>query len=112
MAADTLRFYLDENLPVEIARQLQSRGIEAVTVRDLGQLGDNDPNHLTRATKMGYVLCTQDDDFLALAASGFAHEGIVFGIQRRHYIGDWVKFLELLHAVSTREQMRGNVEYL
>lgn len=32
----SLRFYLDENVPVEIARQLKARNIEAVTVRDLG----------------------------------------------------------------------------
>ncbi len=112
MAADTLRFYLDENLPIEIARQLKARGIEAITVRDLKQLGDNDASHLIRATEMGYVLCTQDDDFLTLAASGMAHKGIVFGIQERHYIGAWVKFLALLHAVATPDEMRGHVEYL
>ncbi|MDQ7028127.1 MAG: DUF5615 family PIN-like protein [Anaerolineae bacterium] len=36
MAAQNLRFYLDENIPVEIAKQLQSRGIDVVTARDLG----------------------------------------------------------------------------
>ena len=33
------RFYLDENVQVVIAEQLRKRGIEAVTVRDLGTLG-------------------------------------------------------------------------
>ncbi len=32
----TLRFYLDENMSIAIADQLKQRGIDAVTVRDLG----------------------------------------------------------------------------
>lgn len=40
--AESLCFYLDENLPVEIARQLRLRGIDVVTARDLGLLGVGD----------------------------------------------------------------------
>lgn len=58
MADEEIRFYLDENLPVEIARQLASRGIEAVTARDLGLLGAADLTHLVRARELGYVFCT------------------------------------------------------
>lgn len=76
---ETLRFHLDENVFLAVAEQLQLRGIEVVTVRDLGRLVDSDDNHLARATAMGYVLCTHDDDFLTLAASGEAHAGIVLG---------------------------------
>ena len=35
-----IRFYLDENAPVAIAEQLKRRHIEAITVRDLKELGD------------------------------------------------------------------------
>ena len=88
MAADTLQFYLDENLPVEIERQLKGRGINVVTVRDLGLLGDADINHLQRATEMNRVFCTYDVDFVRLAASGAEHAGIVLGQQDIHYIGE------------------------
>jgi len=77
-----------------IADQLKRRGIEAVTVRDLGLLGIADVNHLVRATGMGYVL------------------GIVLGQQKRHWIGEWVKGLEIMHAVYTAENMQNRVEYL
>jgi hypothetical protein len=50
-----IRFYLDENVPTEIARQLRLSGIDAISARDLGQLGDSDPNHLRRATSMGRI---------------------------------------------------------
>lgn len=110
--ATRVRFYLDENVPVAIARQLQRRGIDAVTVRDLGLLGDEDINHLERATSLGRVLCTHDADYVDLATSGVKHAGIVFGQQHKHTIGDWVRFLELVHGVYDAEEMHNLVEYL
>ena len=110
--APGIHFYLDENLPVAVATQLQRRGLTAVTVRDLGFLGDSDANHLARATRLGYVLCTNDADYVDLAAAGYAHAGIVFGQQHKHGVGDWVRFLELLAAVYDPEEMLNRVEYL
>jgi predicted nuclease of predicted toxin-antitoxin system len=49
-----LRFYLDENVQIVIAEQLRKRGIDAVTVRDLGMLGDEDTTHLARVTEHVY----------------------------------------------------------
>ena len=111
MAAD-IRFYLDENVPTVVAEQLRLRGIEAVTVRDLGVLSDTDLNHLTRATQMGYVLCTHDTDYLQMVALGVEHAGIVFGRQLTQSVGEWVKGLVLIQAVNTVEDMRNHVEYL
>ncbi|MCB9077995.1 MAG: DUF5615 family PIN-like protein [Anaerolineaceae bacterium] len=110
--ADKIRFYLDENVPIAISVQLKRRHIDAVTVRDLGVLGDSDVNHLRRATEMGYVLCTHDVDYIELAATGTAHTGIVFGQQHRHNIGDWVRFLELLHTLYESDEMRNRIEYV
>ena len=107
-----LRFYLDENVPVEVARQLKSRGIEAVTVHDLSLLGEDDINHLQNATELGCVLCTYDSDFLQLASSGLQHSGLVFGQQDIHYIGEWVNWLTLMHAVYTSEEMSNRIEFL
>lgn len=112
MLATPVRFYLDENMQLAIAEQLQRRGIEAVTVLGLGLLGDEDINHLERATAMNHVLCTHDADYIELAASGIEHTGIIFGQQEKHSIGDWVKFLELIHGVYSAEEMRNLVEYL
>lgn len=110
--AAKIRFYLDENVPVIVARQLHARQIEAVTVRDLGMLGASDEAHLAKAKEMGRVLCTNDADYLRFAAEGVSHAGIVFGQQDQHYIGEWVNFLTLVHAVYTPEEMVDRVEYL
>lgn len=37
-----LRFYLDENVNPMVSEQLRQHGIDAVTARDLGVLGDAD----------------------------------------------------------------------
>ena len=108
----SLRFYLDENVPVQVARQLRLRNIDAVTVRDLGLLGVDDRNHLQNATEQGRVLCTYDADFLHLAASGAEHAGIVFGQQDLHYIGEWVNWLTLMHAIYSTDEMKNRVEFL
>lgn len=63
-----IRLYLDENLSPKIAEQLKLRGSDAVSVRDLGTLGDSDESHLERATRLGRVLVTSDVDFLRFAA--------------------------------------------
>jgi hypothetical protein len=73
-----LRFYLDENVPTEVGRQLRSSGIDAVTARDLGRLGERDTNHLQSAAAQSRMLCTHDQDFLRLAAEGVEHAGIAF----------------------------------
>ncbi len=110
--AGTIRFYLDENVPVAVAEQLRRRGIEAVTARDQGRLGDSDANHLRRAAAMGYVFCTHDADYVEMAVLGVEHPGIVFGQQHKHGIGDWIRFLELIAAAYEPWEMRDRVEYI
>ena len=58
-----IRLYLDENLSPRIAEQLRRRGVDIVTVYDLGVAGDTDESHLERATGLNRVLVTADTDF-------------------------------------------------
>lgn len=99
-------------MPVAVATQLRRRNIPVVTARDLEALGESDINHLQRAVTMGAVFCTHDADFVEMAAQGMPHAGIVFGQQHKHGIGDWVRFLELIHAVLEPEDLINQVEYL
>lgn len=66
-----IRVYIDENLSPKIAEQLRLRGVDSVSVRDTGGLGDKDRDHLTRATREGRVLVTADADFLRMAPTRF-----------------------------------------
>jgi len=112
VSAAVISLYLDENLSPRIAEQLRRRGIDVVTVHDVGALGDTDENHLHRATSLGRVLCTHDEDYLILAASGVEHAGIVHGVQEKHGIGDWVNGLELICSVYSLADMVNHIEYL
>ena len=107
-----IRLYFDESVEVAIAEQMKQRGIDAVTVRDLGLRGDTDINHLRRASEMGRVLCTYDTDFLRLHASGHLHTGIAFGFHDRTTYGDWVRGLELICGVLSAEDMKNRIEFL
>ncbi len=112
MTDQRIRFYLDENVPVVIAAELKKRGIDAVTVRDLGLLGDDDLSHLRWAAEQGRILCTYDKDYTRLAKQGIEHKGIVFISGKRRAIGVLVKRLEQVYLTYTRDDMRNKVEYL
>jgi predicted nuclease of predicted toxin-antitoxin system len=107
-----LRFYFDENVQVAVSEQLRRAGFDVVSAHDLGTLGEEDTKHLQRATEMGRVLCTYDDDFLALANQGFEHAGIVFAQHEKTSIGDWVREIRSLYAAITAEQAQGQVFYV
>lgn len=104
-----IKFYLDENISPQIANRLLLDGIDVVTVRDLGGLGDTDNNHLERATQMGRVLCTQDRDYLAMHKKGIGHSGIAFAKQSEASIGGWIKGLYELHEAKNAKEMIGTV---
>ena len=107
MERDRIRFYLDENLSPEIAKQLARHGIDAIR----GPLTVDDQIHLKRATALGRVVCTRDRDFLRLSTAGEEHAGIIKGL-KHHSIGDWVNDLRLVHSVCSPDDMRNAVEHL
>ncbi len=108
MAQTRIRFYIDENLSPEIVKQLRMDGIDIIR----GTLGADDPVHLKRATDMGRVICTADDDFIKLAAQGIEHAGIIWGEQDERSIGEWVKYLRLVHAVQSADEMTNTINYV
>ena len=88
---------------------LKMDGIDVVSVRDLGVLGDSDENHLRHATNLGRVLCTQDRDYLNLHQVNKTHAGIAFADQATASFDLWVKYLILLHEARSAEAMVGIV---
>ena len=112
MSEDSLRFYLDEHVPVEIARQLNELGIDTITVRDQKTRGRDDPSQLQIASELGRVLCTLDSDYIELAKAGAIHAGIVFIPSENSEVGVVVTYLALMARVFTAEEARNHVEFL
>ena len=112
MAAADPRFYLDEHLDVEIARQLKRLGIDVITVRDLSSFGESDLMQLQSATQMGRVFCTNDSDLIEIASGGVEHTGTVIGQQEKHVIGTWVKHLKKMVDEYRADELINHVEYV
>lgn len=107
-----LRFYLDENVPLDVGRQLALSGIDIVSARGLDRLGAEDQDHLHRASEVDRVLCTHDQDYLRLAAVGAEHAGIAYLPQTRASVGTWVRELRSLHLQLDAGDARGRVFFL
>ena len=57
------------------------------------------------------VIYTNDEDYLVLNDQGVAHAGIVFCHQGSRSIGEIIRFLVLVHACFSAEEMEGAVEF-
>ncbi|MDE2774897.1 MAG: DUF5615 family PIN-like protein [Chloroflexota bacterium] len=112
MAEDKLRYYLDEHVDVEIARQLNRLGIDTITVQTLKTQGEDDPIQLQMATDLGRVLCTMDSDYVDLAGEGTKRAGIVFIPSEHSEIGVVARYLDLMARVFTADEARNHVEYV
>ena len=60
-------FYLDDNIAIDLARELRSWGHTATTARDQGLDGADDDEHLLVAAQRGWTLLTNNrKDFILL----------------------------------------------
>lgn len=78
-----MRFYLDEHLSPQIAVIARNRGIDVVSVVELGHRGQSDEKQLLFAGMEGRALVTCNyDDFDRLThqffAQGLSHSGVLF----------------------------------
>lgn len=109
--SDRIKFYLDEHVPRAIAEGLRRRGVNVVTVQELGLQGADDVQHVKQAVQERRVIVTQDVDFLRLHASGVEHAGIVYASQQTS-ISRMLRSLMLVHDLLKPIDMAGHVEFL
>jgi predicted nuclease of predicted toxin-antitoxin system len=110
--ARTIRYHLDEHVARAVANGLRRRGIDVTTAAEAGLLGADDVAHIAFGNVEDRIIFTQDDDFLALAASGIHHSGLAYCRQHARSIGQIVDALELMWEVYEATEMRDRVEFL
>lgn len=110
--ADTIKYYLDQNITGGTAEGLRALGIDVTTAQEEGRCGYPDPDQLAFATAEGRVLVTFDRDFLAIHATGIPHAGIVRTPPKKYTLGGFIHALEILHGVYTAAEMVDQLEYL
>lgn len=111
-----LFFYMDHHVPMAITVGLRQRRVDVLTASEDGAEEFDDNALLDRATALGRVLFTQDEDFLAIAhqriTSGPDFAGIVYSHQLAISIGEAIRDLELVAKVLDASEMRNRTEYL
>ncbi len=111
-----LSFFFDQHASAAIARGLRLRGVDVLTAYADGADRLPDESLLLRATELGRVLFTQDEDLLALAhryqAAGKFFSGVVYAHQLRVSVGRCISDLELIGKASSAEEMANHVEFL
>jgi predicted nuclease of predicted toxin-antitoxin system len=107
----TIRFHLDEHVPHAIANGLRRLGIDVTTSTETCLIEATDAAQLAYGLAHGRVIVTQDDDFLALAASGVPHAGLAYCAPSSRTI-EIIGFLELIWEVYEPNEMIGRIEFL
>ncbi len=107
---------MDVHIPRAITPQLRRRGVDVLTSQEDGTQTLDDSRLLDRASDLGRVLVTQDDDLLREAASRQNKEmpflGVIYAPAFGVTLGEMVVDLELICRVSKHEEWVSRVEYL
>jgi hypothetical protein len=112
----SLKLYMDHHVDVAITEGLRRRGVDVLTCQEDGTATWDDDRLLERATQLGRVLCSQDDDLLAIAHqwqhTNRSFAWLVYGHQLDLSIGQAVRDLELIAGVYDPDDIRDRVEDL
>lgn len=108
--------YMDVHVPAPITAGLRRRGIDVLTSQDDGATELPDEDLLARATELGRVLFSQDDDLLRIASewqsSGTSFLGVIYAHQLSAGIGRLVQDLELVLVCCEFDELANRVTYL
>ncbi len=107
---------MDVHVPAAIADGLRLRGIDVITCQTDGRIRATDEELLARATGLGRVFFTQDDDLLGIAArwtaGGRDFTGVIYCHQLAAGIGKIVSDLELIAKVMSEQELNKRVVFL
>jgi len=111
-----LAFYMDHNVFRALTDGLRLRGIDVLTALEDGASEIPDPVLLDRATELGRVLFTHDDDLVKDAVRRQRAEddfhGVIYIHQLRVRIGPCIEDLELIARVYAPEEIQNQVIFL
>jgi predicted nuclease of predicted toxin-antitoxin system len=108
--------YFDENMSRVIAVGLHTRGIDVLTAQEDKRRRTADTLILDRATELGRILVTADEDFLAEGAlrlrRGQPFGGIIYGEQARVTIRQFLDGIELICKVHSFDELQNQIFHL
>jgi hypothetical protein len=112
----SVKLYMDVHVRRAVTDALRIRGVDVLTAQEDGAGEFDDPRLLSRATQLGRILFTQDDDLLREAKkrqqSGEDFAGLVYGHQLNVSVGQCIDDLELIAQVSKPDEWVRRLLYL
>ena len=112
----SVALYMDEHVHRAITVGLRLRGMDVLTAQDDGRRNTPDDVLLDRATELGRVLFSQDEDLLVEAqhrqVEGRPFSGVIYAHQLRVTIGVCVRDLELIARAAELQDLANRVEFL
>ncbi|NLF67981.1 MAG: DUF5615 family PIN-like protein [Candidatus Anammoximicrobium sp.] len=107
---------MDPHVPAAVTRGLRRRGIDVLTTEEDQAADWDDEEILARATGLGRIVFTQDDDFLSIGrrgqVSGREFSEILYAHQLRITVGQAIADLALVAKIMTPEEMKNRIEFL
>lgn len=107
---------MDVHVPAAITRGLLLRGVDVLTAQLDETTRLDDPDLLDRATRLGRVLFSQDEDLLAEATkrqrSGVLFGGVIYAHQLHTTIGRAIQDLQILADAGTTQDFANRIQYL
>jgi uncharacterized protein DUF5615 len=91
-----IMLYMNQHVPRAITVELRLRGVDMITAHEDGADRTNDPELLDRASVLGRVLFTRDDDS---SPKPRADSGKVFPFEGRYMLINFVFQLELASTI-------------
>jgi predicted nuclease of predicted toxin-antitoxin system len=107
---------MDVHVPRAVTVALRLRSIDVVTAQEDGAAQLDDDRLLQRASELGRILVSQDEDLLREGTrrlrEGRRFSGVVYAHQLRVTIGQMVEDLELIATATSKEEWSGRIGYL
>jgi uncharacterized protein with PIN domain len=94
-----IRFYSDENFPLDLVQELRQLGYDVLTCYQAGQANQSidDENVISFAHASQRVVITLNrEDFIKLHQQGIKHSGIFICKEDRNYQGQAIKINEFI----------------
>ena len=112
----TLKLYMDHNVPAAITTGLRIRSVDVITAYEDEHHMIDDSRLLDRATEVGRVLFTRDDDLVTEAVQrqrdGREFAGVIYAHQLKVTIGAAIADLLLIATAGAPADLRKTLQIL
>lgn len=110
-----IRLYLDEDIPIQLAKALRQRGVDVLTTQEAEMAESTDEQQVAFAAENQRAILTHNKrDFVVIhriyIQDGKEHWGIIVADQNK--VGSLVRMVSKLWFTVSAEKMKNRLEFL